>query len=166
MTYATPTDLLSRFGAEEIAQRADRSIPRLVTAGLLTAAAAGGDLSGYTAGERAAVAAVLALVNGALTDADSDIDGYVATRYAVPLAPVPPVIKRLACDLARYYLYDDQATETIQTRRDAAVSQLRDVAAGKLSLGEPVNNSPVQGGAVEMTSAPSVWRRDASKGFV
>lgn len=167
MTYATPADLLARFDAEEIAQRADRGIPRLVTSNLLATAAAGGDLSGFTAEERAATAKALTLVNSALADADSDIDGYVSTRYTVPLVPVPTVVKRLACDLARYYLYDDQATETVQKRRDAAVSTLRDISAGKVSLGDSSVSTPAPAtSGVEMTSAPSVWRRENSGGFV
>lgn len=166
MPYATATELLARFDAEEIAQRADRSIPRQVTAAMLVTAAAGGDMSGYTADEQAATAVALGLINGALADSGSEIDGYVATRYAVPLNPVPAVIKRLACDLARYFLYDDQVTETIQKRRDGAVGVLRDIGAGRASLGDPAGPTPPQGGTVEMTSAPAVWRREDSGGFI
>lgn len=168
MTYATAANLLERFSAEEIAQRADRSIPRLVTASMLSTAAAGGDMTGYTAPEQAAAAAVLALVNGALADADSEIDGYVATRYSVPLAPVPSIVKRLACDLARYHLYDDQATETIQKRRDAAVAVLRDISAGKVSLGTTDSGGsapPPQGGLVEMVSPERVFARGSNGGL-
>lgn len=164
MTYATATDLLDRFAAEEIAQRADRSIPRLVTAPMLVTAAAGGSLAAYTADEQAAAAAVLVSLNQALADADSDIDGYVATRYSVPLEPVPAVITRLACDLARYYLYDDQATETIQKRRDSAQAVLRDISAGKVSLGDPASPAP-QGGTVEMSSPEHVFSRPANGGL-
>lgn len=165
MTYATAANLLERFSAEEIAQRADRSIPRLVTAPMLATAAAGGSMSGYTAEEQAASAAVLALINSALADADSEIDGYVATRYSVPLNPVPTIIKRLACDLARYHLYDDQATETIQKRRDAAVAVLRDISAGKVSLGDPGTAQAPQGGLVEMVSPERVFARGANGGL-
>lgn len=168
MTYATAANLLERFSAEEIAQRADRSIPRLVTAAMLSTAAAGGDMSGYTAPEQAAAAAALALINGALADADSEIDGYVATRYSVPLNPAPSIVKRLACDLARYHLYDDQATETIQKRRDAAVAELRDISAGKVSLGTTATGDtapPAQGGMVEMTSPERVFARGSDGGL-
>jgi len=165
MTYATATDLLDRFAAEEIAQRADRSIPRLVTAPMLVTAAAGGSLAAYTADEQAAVAAVLVSLNQALADADSDIDGYVATRYSVPLTPVPAVITRLACDLARYYLYDDQATETIQKRRDSAQAVLRDISAGKVSLGDPAAPAAPQGGTVEISGPARVFGRDVNGGL-
>lgn len=168
MPYATATELLERFDAEEIAQRADRNIPRLLTAEILTAAATGGDLSAYTADEQAAAAKALALINRALADAGSEIDSYVSTRYSVPLTPVPSFINRTACDLARYYLYDDQVTETIQKRRDGAIGVLRDISTGKSSLGDPATApaaSP-QSGAVHLESDDSVWRRDRSEGFI
>lgn len=166
MPYATATELLDRFDAEEVAQRTDRSTPRLVTAELLRAAAAGGDLSGYTAAEQAAAVAALSLINSALVDADNTVDGYLAVRYAVPLASPPAVVRRLACDLARYFLYDDQATETIQKRHDAAERFFREVGAGKLSLGVDMGAAAQPaGGTVEITSGGSVFGR-SDKGFI
>lgn len=166
MSYATATELLDRFDAEEIAQRTDRGTPRLVAAEMLRAAAAGGDLSGYTADEQAAAVAALALINSALIDADNTVDGYLAVRYAVPLASPPPVVKRLTCDLARYFLYDDQATETVQKRYDAAERFFREVGAGRLSLGVDMGvASQPAGGTVEIVSGGSVFGR-SDKGFI
>lgn len=167
MTYATAADLLTRFSEEEIAQRSDRNMPRLVDAALLVAVVAGGSLTAWTAAEQAAATAALGVITGALADADSTIDGYLASRYTVPLVTPAPAVVRTACDLARYYLYDDQVTETVQKRYDAAVAWLRDVSTGKVSLGADSNQqAPASGGTVEMTTAPSVWRRDSSRGFV
>lgn len=166
MPYVTATELLDRFDAEEIAQRADRGTPRLVTAALMRAAAAGGDLSGWTAGEQAAAAEALVRINQALADADNTIDGYVAVRHAVPLANPPLVVKRLACDLARYFLYDDQATETIQKRYDIAERFFRDVGAGKVSLGADLGAaSQPAGGTVEIGSGGNVFNRKDT-GFI
>jgi len=166
MPYATATELLDRFDAEEIAQRADRSTPRLVTAELLRAAAEGSDLSAWTAAEQAAATAALGLVTGALADADNTIDGYLAVRYAVPLASPPLVVKRLACDLARYFLYDDLATETIQKRYDAAERFFREAGAGKVSLGADLGAaSQPAGGTVEIGSGGNVFNRKDT-GFI
>lgn len=167
MSYATAADLLARFSAEEIAQRVDRSVgARLVSADLLAAAVAGESLAAWSEAERAAVASAQALIAQALADADSTIDGYLATRYAVPMASPPAAVKRLACDMARYFLHDDQASETVQKRYDAALTFFRDVAAGKVSLGDPAEAPAATGGNVEMTSAPAVWRRSASADFI
>lgn len=165
MPYATAANLLDRFGAEEIAQRTDRSTPRLVTGDLLQAAAAGADLSAWTAEEQAAAAAALALVDQAIADADSEIDGYVATRYSVPVTPVPPIIQRLACDLARYVLYDDQATDGVQKRRDGAVTVLRDISAGRVSLGAPGTAQEPKGGLVEVNNPTKVFSRPPNGGL-
>lgn len=166
MPYATACELLDRFDAEEIAQRTDRGTPRLVTAELLRAAAAGDDLSSWSADEQAAAVAALSLINGALADADNTIDGYLAVRYAVPLASPPAMVKRQACDLARYFLYDDQATETVQKRYEAAERFFREVGAGKLSLGVDMGAAAQPaGGTVEIQSAGSVFGR-SDKGFI
>lgn len=165
-TYATPQALLDRFSAEEIAQRADRGTPRLVTAALLTTAVAGGDLSGYTAPEQAAVAAALTQIAWALSDADDAIDGWLAVRYAVPIVSPPHMLVRVACDMARYYLYDDQVTEVIQKRYDAAERLCRDLASGKLSLGSAVDAfSPATGAVAEISSDGSVFHRTKRGGL-
>ena len=161
MAYAIPADLLTRFDDEEIAQVTDRGVPRLVTGDLLVLAIAGGDLSGYPAETIAAVTKAEEVLNQAISDAESAIDGYLAGRYSVPLSPVPAVIKRLACDVARYYLHDDHATESVQKRYDAAIAYLRDVAANKVALGIPLGAEPVKaaGGSVEMVTAGKVFGR-------
>ncbi len=142
MTYATPTTLLNQFAAEEIAQRADRSIPRLVSAEMLKTAAAGGVMSGYTLDEQAATATALALIEGKLLDADSVIDGYLLSKYQVPLSAVPRLVVGVACDLARYALYDDIATEQITQRHKDAIKLLDSISKGTVNLG--ANDSQVQ----------------------
>lgn len=166
MPYATPAELLTRFSDEEIAQRADRKIPRRVGGDLLVAAVAGADLSAWSADEQAAAAEALAVIGRALADADATIDGYLAARYPVPFAAAPAIVGRLACDMARYYLYDDQATETVQKRYDAALAYFRDVSAGKVSLGPQTETPAASAGSVEMQSGATVWGRGASQGFI
>ena len=163
MTYATATDLLNQFSAEEIAQRADRGMPRLVTADMLKTAAAAGDMSGYTADEQAAAAAALALINEKLLDAESMVNGYLATRYQVPLATVPRLVMGAACDIARYALYDDLATEQIGQRHKDAVKLLESIGAGRISLGiDTSGNKPTGTSGAQIESAGKVFGRDGS----
>lgn len=167
MPYATAGQLLDRFDAEEIAQRADRGVPRLVTAALLRAAAAGTSLAAWTEEEQAAATAALALINQAVADADGTIDGYLSGRYAVPLASPPPNVGRIACDLVRYYLNDDQVTEAVEKRYTAAIAWLRDVSSGKASLGADLGAAAQPtGGSVEMVSDATVFGRKNSGGFI
>lgn len=168
MTYATATELLERFDAAEIAQRVDRQLPRMVSAELLKAAAAGNDLSGYTPEEAARAAVCLMVVQRSLRDADDAINSYLSGRYRLPLQPVPEVLSRVACELARYYLFDDQVTEVIKTRHDANIKWLGEVARGTVSLGaeSASGEAPASGAAPEVVSAGRVWARDKSEGFL
>ena len=59
------------------------------------------------------------------------------TPYLVPGTP------RLACDLARYYLYDDLAPEhEVYRRYKAAVAELEAIAEGRAQLACPWGGSP------------------------
>ena len=107
MTYATQTDMVDRFGTAELAQRTDR-------------------INGTN---------IDAVVLGrALADADAEIDGYLATRYTLPLASVPVVLTRLSADMARYNLYDDGVPSTVRQRYEDAVSLLKRMSSGDVQL--------------------------------
>lgn len=165
MSYLTASDLLTRFGAEELAQVADRGTPRLVTVELLNAAVAGASMSGWSAADVEAVGKAMANITQAIEDAQSAIEGYLSGRYGSPLATVPAVVKRLASDIARYYLYDDHAPETVQKRYDAAIAFFRDVSAGKVSLGAEAATPAASssGGVVMMTSSERIFSRGARR---
>ena len=81
------------------------------------------------------------LIDAAIGDADAEIDGYLAKRYAVPLAPAPKVINKFSKDIAVYNLFSrigiDESTEqkTYLNRYNAAIKFLTLVAEGKVSLG-------------------------------
>lgn len=166
--YATPSDLLVRFDAAEIAQRCDRGIPRLVTAELLTAAASGADLSAYTQDEVERANQALALAQRALQDANDTINTYLSGRYSMPLATVPSVLSRVGSELARYYLYDDQVTDAIKTRYDANIKWLEGVSKGTVSLGVESSSGaqPVSNAGAELVSSGAVWKRPVSGGFL
>lgn len=75
----------------------------------------------------------------ALTAADAEIDSRLAVRYVVPITGAVPadVSRRLtqaACNIARYQLYSDAATEDVTARYASEIAWLRDVAAGKALL--------------------------------
>lgn len=67
-------------------------------------------------------------------DAASLIDGYLATRYALPLASVPAIVRGLAADITRFHLWDERAPEEVRRRYDDAIARLRDLASAKLDL--------------------------------
>jgi phage gp36-like protein len=168
MTYATVADLINRYSAEELAQVADRGIPRIVTPELLTAVANQTSLDGFTAEQLAAADAAIDSINVALNDATDTIHSYLAARYGMPLASVPPIITRTVCDLARYYLFKDQVTERMTQAHNAATKWLEQARDGKVTIGiAPIGGQqPETSNGAEMHSSETVFNRDRSKGFI
>lgn len=111
MPYVTLDDLVKRFGRDEIL-----------------------DIAANESGDDFDIEAV----NRACEDAAGEIDSSLAAGgYKLPLATVPPVVTAYACDIARYRMYDDRATEQVNKRYDDAIRFLRQVASGGLKLGVP-----------------------------
>lgn len=131
--YAKASDLIARFGEDELIQLTDRD-----------------GSGGYDP----------ATVGRALSDASAIIDGYVAVRYTLPIGNVPALLAGLCCDLARYALYADAAPEIVKDRRDQALAQLRDISAGRLRLDVPVP-AATPSGTVLATSCERVFSRAA-----
>lgn len=80
-----------------------------------------------------------------LSDATSMIDGYLASRYTLPLTSVPASLGANACAIARYKLLGDSVSEQARDQYVDAVTWLRDIAAGRVVLQEPApvpGNSP------------------------
>lgn len=121
MAYATPPDLVTRFGVDEMQQLSDIQTPRTG-------------------------AVVPAVLEQFLADASAEIDGYLAARYPLPLATTPALLVVFACDIARYRLMSTRADDRVESAYKAAVSYLRDVAVGKIALfAADVVPAPVSG---------------------
>lgn len=88
-----------------------------------------------------------------LVDASSMIDGYLASRYTLPLTAIPEQLVATAAAIARYKLLGDVATEYAQREYKDAVAWLRDIAAGKVVL-EQVAKVPGNSPATVVMSEP------------
>lgn len=114
--------------------------------------------------------AILPYITAAITDADAEIDGYLAKRYSVPLSPVPAVIQKFAKDMAVYNLVSRQGVDesdrekTYLNRYNAAIKFLMAVAEGKIEIG---TGSPKEAALTgfQVKSAPRVFSRDSLKGW-
>ncbi len=76
-----------------------------------------------------------AKVDAAISDAGNEIDIYlISGGYGLPLSTVPSVVTSYACDIARYRLYDDAATEQVNKRYERAIKFMQAVAKGEIKL--------------------------------
>ena len=75
-------------------------------------------------------------VEKAIVDAQAEIDMYLSVRYVLPIEHIPLSLNRIACDVARYSLYNTlDKDSTVYIRYQQRVMQLKEIAAGKISLG-------------------------------
>lgn len=132
MPYATAQDMTDQFGSRELIALTDRDNNGAVDSVALARA---------------------------LADADAAIDSYLAGRYTLPLGGTFPMLKRAACDLARYFLSGADVTEVeaVRNRYKDAIRYLESIRDGKTRLAadaagaaapEPARISVVGGGRI------------------
>jgi len=136
MGYATKQDLIDRFGQPELIELTDRATP---PTGVID------DV----------------VITRALADADAQIEAYISITHTLPLSPIPATLVRMAGDIARYYLYEDRATEQVKERFEAAIAFLKNVAAGKAGLGVDAGGSaPAPAATVQFPKSQKVFARE------
>lgn len=134
MSYCSQQDLIDRFDENELIQLTDRDNLGAINT---------------------------AVLGQAIADARAEIDGYLAGRHDLPLASVPVVLVRSACDIARYYLYDNAVTEQVEKRYDAVIRFLEQVSRGKISLGvDSSGAAPEPSDGAQMQSGGRIFGRD------
>lgn len=138
MAYCTQSDLEKRFG-REIAQLLDRDRDGNADAGVFDAAA---------------------------EDADALINGYVQTRYTLPLSTVPDLIVAIACDLTRYNLWGAKAPEEVRKRYEDAIGKLKDIARGLVTLAVGDGTVPDSGDGFAYVERTRVFDDDTLSGFM
>lgn len=109
MSYASQTDLVQRFTERELVQLTDRA----------------DEPTGAIDATRIA---------RALGEADNLINSHIGARYDLPLASTPALLLDLACDIARFKLYDSGATEEVRSRYEDAIARLKSLSKGEAVL--------------------------------
>jgi len=139
MTYATLDHLIDRAGEDEILQVADRDRDDIADADVIAAA---------------------------LGDADDIIDGYVGTKYTLPLAYTPGVVRAWAVSIARYILHRDGAPEYVENDYKTAVAALKDLSRGLVTLPPDVGGETAAStGGVVSSSPDEVFTADKLRGW-
>ncbi|MCF1184046.1 DUF1320 domain-containing protein [Marichromatium gracile] len=102
----------------------------------------------------------------ALAAASGQMDLYLGVRHRLPLAGLSDTereeLARIACDIARYRLWPDDAPETVRVRYAEAIGVLEQAAAGRLRLGR---GAPAPRLGARLDSAPRRLTRRALDGL-
>ena len=139
MDYCTIQNMLDRFSEEELIQLTDTGDVGIVDQ---------------------------AVLQSAIDDASAFIDGYLQSRYQLPLTEVPRSLVRVACNIVRYFLYDDAATERVQADYDGAVAYLKSVSKGEVVLGASTTGvKPTVAESAEVITQATVFNRNEG-GFI
>lgn len=112
------------------------------------------------------------IIDQAIGDADGEIDGYLAKRYAVPISAPPKIINKCSKDITVYNLFSrigiDESTDqkTYLTRYNSAIKFLTLVAEGKVSLGAETDDPKTAAATgFSVHSSPRLFSRDTMKGM-
>lgn len=142
MTYATQANLTERFGEAMLIALTDRAV---VATGLVDAT----------------------VIARALTDTDSLIDGYLATRYILPLFEVPPLVLDLALQIAIYKLHINAPDEKISEDYKTALKMLEKIGNGAMRI-QAAGIEPATSGAqgVQIVDRERPFTAANMKGFI
>ena len=142
MTYATQTQLTERFGAAMLVNLTDRAA---IATGVID----------------------VAVIARALADTDAMIDGYLAARYTLPLAEVPPLVADLAMQIAIYKLHVNEPDPKISKDYDNALKMLRDIGAGAVRISAAgIEPAGATANGVVVTDRERPFTESAMKGFI
>jgi phage gp36-like protein len=105
-------------------------------------------------------------VDEAIARADAAIDAYCASRYCVPFAVPPALIKAISADLAAYYLCSRRADLVSAARTDRyknALARLEAISRGLITLVTQVVAS--EGPGTNASSDERLFTRESLGGY-
>ena len=142
MPYCTQQQLIDRYGAQMVIDLSDRQTP---PANVIDAT----------------------VVARAIADTGAMIDGYLASRYTLPLAAIPDLLTDLAQQIAIYKLHAQMVGDKIRDDYDAAVKMLREIGSGAVRI--PASGiEPAASGAqgVRTNDRERPFSSENMKGFI
>jgi phage gp36-like protein len=128
VTYAVLADLIARAGDDEIRQIADRDRDGVADATVIAAA---------------------------LQDADNTVNGYLRTRFDLPLVATPSLVRTWAVSIARHMLHRNGPPDHVVADYRDAIAALKDVAAGRITLPDATGQTPAGSGGVHLAEHPA-----------
>ena len=117
MVYATPNDMTARYPNRDLVQLTNEDPTQTIVNTLA--------------------------LQQAVNDASAEIDGYLGSRFMLPLTDPPALLNRLTCDIAMYRLQSLRPLHDVadaRKRYEDAVELLVRVARGDVTLGLALDN--------------------------
>lgn len=147
MSYCTALDLLDAYGPDLLSQAATpapwQADPHLIADAIRVGT------SSYSADEQTCAAETLARIATKIEQGKARIDAYIGARVALPINPIPLILKKLNEELAFYYLWLAPGEDVRQLYTDA-MKMLKDIAEGLVVLvSSPPTNTPAQSNVPE-----------------
>lgn len=105
------------------------------------------------------------VLQAALDGASALVDSYVARRYDLPLALVPPVLKRHTKAIAFYDLHRANYPDEVRKAYEDAIEFLRGVSRGDVVLdvgGTPPPTAPAE---ARVEAQDRIFSQDSLKGW-
>ena len=143
MAYTTQNELIERYGAPMMIGLTDRAE---VPTGAVDAT----------------------VVTRAIEDAQALIDGYLAKRVTLPLSETPPLVAKLAAEIAIYNLHTGGVSDKVEEDHKAAVRTLQDISKGHVHVPGTTGVEPEgkDGTGAQMTDRPRPMDEAGMKGFI
>ena len=140
MAYASPSDVLKRYPNSRIAEVTDKEGEKVQNA----------------------------RVKVAVEDASAEIDSYLGKVCKLPLPQPPPVLKRLAVDIAVYRLMSllpKESVEDARRRYEDAIKWLEALVEGEIQL-DGAEQASTGTGRVSFAAGSRVFDEAGLKGFL
>ncbi len=121
MAYSTQADLEKELESEQLVQLADDNDDGI---------------------------ADVAVIADVIAKSDGIIDGYLGTRYTVPVTPVPDLVRGFSVAIAIYRLFGrrNQKNDARTRAYDDALKMLAAISRGTATLGVSESTVPTRGG--------------------
>lgn len=105
----------------------------------------------------------------ALNDAKDEMDSYLQVRYSLPIVGISNRLTICQCNIARYRLHENHATEEVYERYKLELAWLKDIAKGNAGLGgnatgSLIGETPIGGNTVLVTEGNRVFGDDGILG--
>lgn len=106
-----------------------------------------------------------AVADAALADAAAEIDAMIGARYAVPVSPVPDLLKKVCLDLAVEGLYarrhDVETPEAVVRAAKASRALLLAISRRDASLPNLEESAPATSSGAETSASTRLFSRDS-----